>query len=253
MSEDAELPFFRFHDPGAAPGEPLELPDGRRAIGVAALDYFPALLHHRMNATLVFLSAAMPGRVDPAELGAVDDAIAAAYWEEHGAVLLPPRMRALIRRASDGPSGERWATRLEDARTSVMEAPSMEAAADRHAQARIAALLEGSERQLSDLQVAALEFSIDYLLLQRAIREDIETAERRRAAGEPRAVILEQMDRAAELVFERALGIIYKPHLIAEEIPAARRRDLEDYARRREPLTTTGLFARLEAEALHGL
>jgi len=242
--------FFIFHDPAATPGEMLQMPDDRPAMSVPAGEYFSALLGHRMNATLVFLSAAMPGRVDPDELSLVDDAIAHAYWEEHRALLLPPRVRALVRRAMDGPSGASWSDKLERARVRIMETDSLEMASHAHAQARVEALCDGVDRLLSDLQVASLEFLVDYLLLQRAIMEDIRTAERTREQGEPRAAVLERMDRSAELVFERALGIIYKPHLIAEEIPPSRRSQVEEYARRREPLTVTGLFARLEADEL---
>lgn len=244
----SRLPIF--YDPLSAPGTTGPGPDGTPVQFVSPQEYYVRMLGQRMNVTLVFLSANMPERVPAADLPAVDDAIAEAYWNAHGGCLTPPRVRRLVRAASDGHEGEGWLAQTDQVREAILVAETLEDAVELHGIFRVEWLWNGVGRRMSDLQVSAGELMTDYVLLQRAIMEDVRTAEARREPGETRASVLERMDRGAELAFERAITTVHKPQLIADAIPAAQRVDIERYARSRESLASAGLFARLDSLGL---
>lgn len=223
-------------------------PEGTPVKFVSGEAYFTGMLGFRMNVTLVFLSINTVDQVSPEELLKLDNAIAAAYWKKYEGVLFSPRVRHLLRAASAGPSGSYWLSQIESIKGHMVDADSLEMATDIHAVSRVEMILDGVDHKLSDFQVAAGEFMTDYLLLQRAIMEDVRTAESRRQPGESRAAILELMDRSAELAFEKAVATVHRPQIIAEAIPLVKKAEIEKYSRNREQFYTTGLFAKLESE-----
>lgn len=242
----SSLPIF--YDPTETPGTEGAGPEGTPVQFVSGKEYYTRMLGFRMNVTLIFLSLNMPDRVAPEEILVLDDAVAEAYWKTYEGILIPPRIRHLLRAGSEGPSGAHWLARAETLKNHMIEADSMETATELHGVARVEMLLDGASRKLSDFQVAAGELMADYFLLQRAIREDVLTAEARRSPGQSRAAILEGMDRSAELAFEKAIATIHRLQMITEAIPQSRKAEIEKFARGRENFSSTGLFTKLESE-----
>lgn len=231
------------YDPARTPGETRQSASGETVRFVEPAEYYVALLGNVMNATVVFLNAGMEGKMDPDTLSEVDEAIADAFWNEYEGCLTPPRVLRSIQRAATGPSGKIMVEDLDDVRQQLFDAENLEEAAEIHADARLQFLMRGAERYLTDTQVAVGEVTTDYLLLQRAIAEDIRRAERERDPGQPRASVLERLDRSAELMFEEMLSQVLRPQRIVDLIPQGRREDIASFARRRRPIFRTGVFA----------
>lgn len=242
-----EKPKRIFFEPGGEPGTDGTGPDGESVRLVSPSEYFVALLSWRWNATMVFLSIGSSGSLSPEEMAKVDDAVALAYWDEYGGILTSSRIRSLVRACMSSASGTYWIHQVENLADSMTESEDLEAATELHAVARVEALLDGVDGRVSELQVAASEFMADYLLLQKAIMLDIRTAESRRAPGQTRHAMLEEMDRSADLALEKAMVTIHKPGLIADAIPSSRRPAIERFARSRDSIASSGLFARVEA------
>jgi hypothetical protein len=234
--------------PTMTPGTDRTLPSGLHVRYVDPEEYYVSLLSTKMNATLVFLNANMPDRVPADVMPSVDDAIADAYWNVYLGCLMPPRVLRALHAASDGPSGQMLMEMLETTRREVFAAPTLDDATELHATFRLQCILQGAEQYLTDFQAAAGEFFTDYILLQRAISEDIRRAERERASGETRASVLERMDRAAELEFEKVIGVVLRPQRMVDMIPAHRRAEIDEFARRRKPVFRDGVFAHVDGQ-----
>jgi hypothetical protein len=110
---------------------------GRPAEYVTAEDYYRAYLGQVMNATLVFLHAGVSGRVPTENLLQVDDAIAAAYWDDYEACLMPRMVLAALARAGAGPAGQLLLDSIEQVRRDILAAESLEAAEQLHVAARL--------------------------------------------------------------------------------------------------------------------
>lgn len=234
------------YDPARAPGTEDVRADGTPVRYVEPEEYFVGLLATKVNATLIFIHAHLPDRVPSDRLAAVDDALAEAYWSTYQGCLMPPRVLRVLAKASEGAAGQMLIEAVEAARQEMFAAPTLPDAIELHAQFRLQALLYGVDNYCTEYQCAAGEFLMDYLLLQRAIVEDVRRAERERAPGETRAAVLERMDKKAELEFEKAIGVVLRPQRIVELIPPMRRADVEAYAQRRRPIYREGVFSATE-------
>lgn len=232
-----------FYDSEHEPGSTGEDAEGRTIEYVEPERYYVAMLDHVMNVTVVFLAAQEADELTGEKLQAVDDAIAEAYWEKYLGCLTPPRVLETLReQAEAGSTGELMLEEVESAREEIFDAPTLEDAADVHASFRVQFLDQGADGYLTDYQVAVGEIMADYLLLQRAIAEDIRRAEQERAEGQPRAAILEEMDRSAELEFETMLSKVLRPSRVVDMIPSHRRSEIEEFATRRRQLFREGVL-----------
>lgn len=232
-----------YYDPEKEPGTTKENGKGRTIHYVEPEEYYSSLLGHVMNGTIVFLNAGGEDKMSPERLKKVDDVIAETYWETYEACLLPPRVLKTILRNAIGPSGQLLLEELDQARQEIILADSLEEAKDIHADRRLQFLMRGAERYLTDSQVSVGEVMADYFLLQRAVAEDIRRAENEREEGMPRTSVLEKLDRAAELEFEKMLTHVLRPQQVINLIPRAHQEDIEAFASRRRPIFRTGVFA----------
>lgn len=232
-----------FYDASREVGSTEEDEQGRLIKYVSPQQYYVAMLDHVMNVTVVFLAAHAADDMTGDELKEVDDAIAEAYWEKYLGCLTPPRvMHTLREQAEAGSTGELMLEEVESARQELFDAPTLEDAADVHASFRVQFLDQGADGYLTDYQVAVGEIMADYLLLQRAIAEDVRRAEDERLDDQPRAEVLEEMDRSAELEFETMLSKVLRPNRVVDMIPGPRRSEIEEFAKRRRQLFREGVL-----------
>lgn len=232
-------------DPRKEPGTEEVDDQGRRVRIVAADEYFRRLLGSRMSATMVFLMAHNSGWVPEDQLAVVDDAIADEFWTRYEGCLVPPRVLALLRKVSAGDAGQVLIQTVESVRTELFSMESLDEAVRLHVQARVRFVQDGSAQRLTDTQVAAGEFMSDYLLLQRAIYDDIQRAEKQKAGGQTRGALLEEWDRQVKLKFDKAVAHVLRPKGGRELIPERDLALLQQYARRRPPIYQEGLLASL--------
>lgn len=197
--------------------------------------FFVARLAEVLNPVSVFLQVAM-GAVPEEYIMAVDDALAAAFWDDYEGCVVPRRLLRAIARAAQNEGGRRMLDVLEEARADISGAASPEDAADIGASYRIQLLKLGADRKMGSLQVAVAELATDIILLQRGAAEDIRRAEEDRGPGEARAVALLRRDRSADMVFERLLSQVLYQKQARAALPARERRKLERFARERMPL-----------------
>jgi hypothetical protein len=239
MSEPTMLAY----SPDVKPGTQEDLDDGRVLRYVEPEEYFTALLGEIMNVQIVFLDIAFGDRVPAERLASVDEAIARAYWDIYEGMLMPRQVVRAIAEAADGPSGGLLIGELERARREIYGAKDLDEATRVHTGFRVQLLLHGADGYLSDQQVAVGEAVTDFILFQRAVSDDVRRAERDRQPGETRAAVLQRLDNRQELVFDKALMKILNTQGVAEAIPQARRADVIEFARGREALYQTGVFA----------
>ena len=181
---------------------------------------------------------------------AVDDAVAAVYWDRYEALLLDPTLLGTLAEACEDGDGAELLDLLGHARTEILNPDQpLEQATERRLGFRVKALLKGAAGELSDYQTAVAELFIDLLLMQRGIAEDVLRAERERAPDTPRFAIVRKYDEEQDLVFERLLPNLVRPQVVENAIPASVRPAVEDFARERTPHYATGVLPPVAEEA----
>lgn len=230
------------------------LPNGQPVRYVCAKDYFLALLEHRTNATVVFIMALEAPKLAPEEIEDIDQALADAYKNRYQRVLTPPRIKELLRAATEeNPSrGDFWLDSIDQIREAMMETEDLDQAITLHEIYRVQYLIYGTDRELSPFQASAGELMTDYLLIQRAIAADIERAEAMQSDGKTRAAVLAELDREADLLFETALQAVWKTQGLSNRIPQIHRDGIQEFARRREPYAQQGLLKYVRERMLFG-
>lgn len=221
----------------AAPGSRLSPEGYPDLVAVDAARYFVGLLGERSNASMVFTQVLQPDslghRFSPAEALAIDEALAAAFWETYQGCLMPPAVLRLLLAGARGKGGDALLDAIEDFRLELLDAPAFADATDVHTLARVDILLRGAHGEMDDRATAIGEFLCDYLLIQKAIADDVAKAEEERAPDEPRAAVLERLDRARRTTFETAIGVVLEPTRIINRVPPSERAAVEAFARRR--------------------
>lgn len=175
-------------------------PGGKLGLGV---DRNPFRFHDATTATKEFLERLRVSwsiadlcedlllEVTPSLRSTVSEAVERAYWNEHGSVLLHPWVHRLVNHLQDaGGGGVLHQVNYAGWRLQVC---TLSQATSEHPTWRIGVLAEGM-RGADPFHVAAGEFLIDYLYVQRALAEDVRVASRRKGAFESTAARLNQID-----------------------------------------------------------
>jgi hypothetical protein len=242
------------HEPDAAVGGVLDSQAGPIHC-VSAEVYFATLLSTRVDAAKVFLAAYLSERITPAELMAVDDAIARAYWDTYLGCLMPRHVLALVAAADALPPtapGDIGGSRtppasilalLERTRIALFAAASFDGTLDLYATARADLLIRGASGVLTERQVTVGEAVSDLLLLQRSIAFDVSRAESERAPGTPRAEVLDRLDRDDDMFFYQGLGIVQDPVRVWSRIPAHHRVIVARYLKARPLVSGPRVFS----------
>jgi hypothetical protein len=152
----------------------------------------------------------------------VDDRIMDALVGQLAGTLTPPTiLQWLVAVGSDpnGPGGAYVLEVLEQLRVAVRSVRSLDAASRRWARWRAQLATEAARQRWSQVQVIGAEFVADWLLLQRAMADDIYTAERDRLEGEPRGDALVRIDRDASFGLEGALALVLDPASVSRLAP----------------------------------
>lgn len=220
---------------------------------VDATTFYRAHLWHSFNIRNVLQETGKATRLlGPAGSRAVEDAIVRDFWEIHGGVLMPPRMLAMVSAASALRGGSRLVQWTDEWMESICRAGDGMPGAERAygvARAEASRVMAASQA-LDPLVMGAAEFVADFLLLQRALAEDVRAAEANLAPTALRARVLAAVEQKKEGDFLRYLAIVLKPDQIVARFPAG----AEAVARTVAPSRTAsvsvdGLFAALVPHA----
>ena len=210
--------------PAASPDAPLYVTYA--AVQDVAAGLHSAALGFRATAVMALLDASVHPGLSPAERQAVDDAVARQWLGGFAAVLTPPPLLELLTQLADDPSGPGGAyvlELLEQVRVSLRGGRGLPAAYQQWAAARAVLADDARRQRWSANQRAIGEVLCDWLLIQRAVGEDIGAAERERGPGETRGDALQRVDAQASFLFERALAEVLDPHAVGRHAPAEAR------------------------------
>jgi hypothetical protein len=236
----------------------LHWPGGGRGLGVSHAsaevvshsglrDEFLARM--KENWSVVDLFQALLRVVPPEHQHAVSAAVESSYWASYGAVLIHPLVSALVAKLGEHDDGQvLYLANYTGWR--LQGAPMGKWARLEHRLGRLGMLKTGRQGT-PDAAVAAGEFLVDYLYMQRAIAEDVRRASRTRARGESTAA---RLDRLVSRNSNRdeAWQYLSDPRSIAEEFAVSDQRTMDDliaYGRARR-FPEEGVLGRLAGEGL---
>jgi hypothetical protein len=229
--------------PQSVPGDVGRARTGHTVRAVSLGDFYETRLWGCFSVVQVLMELTHGAMVAPDILVQADEQVAAAYWGRHGGILMPPRMvRRLKSLMARPPAGRRLAEWMDMWMESIGRGETLEGAYQAHAGARGEIVQAADLRQIPDEIVAAAEVTADVLLIQRAIAEDVRTAERMSVPGQPRGMVLTELDRQDALVFERAMDHLLTPDALLQSLSPDTRPAAQRYAAVRGTWATDGVF-----------
>lgn len=186
--------------------------------------------------------------VPPRYQHAASAAVEGAYWTRYAAVLVHPLVAALVSKLRL--RNKKILHVANYAGWRLQGAAMGQDARLEHRWGRLG-MIEAGQQGTPDDAVAAGEFLVDYLYMQRAIAEDVRSASRTRARGESTAA---RLDRLVSRNSNRdaALQYLSDPRSMAAEFAVSDQRTMDDliaYGRARR-LPEGGVLARVAAEGL---
>lgn len=157
------------------------------------------------------------------------DAAEDSFWNDWNGLLLSPRIRRLLRRCQS--EGDAVLDVLEGACWYILPTLGMDDAYHGHAAARMNLLSLAANEDISGEVLSVGEFFSDYVLLQRAVWEDLRSVSRIRSPAERTSFLLTTRRRAGQLCFVSAWGHAENPEAIATAWDKPVPRAVEEYVR----------------------
>jgi hypothetical protein len=178
-------------------------------------DYFRGRLGTTMSALAVFEE--IERCVTPGLRKRASDAAEDAHWNFWNGLLLSPRVRHLLRQCRER-EGDLALSVVEGGCWYISPTLMMEDARRGHAAARTNLLALAAQGDISVEVLSAGEFFSDYVLLQRAVWEDLRSVARSRAAAERTSYLLSVRRRAGQLCFAQTWAYLADPESVAKTV-----------------------------------